>query len=401
MDTRTTPVFPPDRINALSRLKDFVPRAGAAYARNRGDDLPGHSAVSTLSPYLSHRILTEAEVARAILDRHSRTEAEKFLSELLWRGYFAGWLERRPRIWPDYLTGLDRARDRLATEGGLRARWAAACGGDTGIAPFDHWAAELVRTGYLHNHARMWFASIWMHSLQLPWELGADLFMRHLLDGDPASNTLSWRWVAGLHTAGKVYVADAENIARNTGGRFMAAPLRAALARPPIVPPEAPPPPDPAPAPGGADLPSRGRIGLLLHEDDLHPDYLFTRGLAQAGTAAFLSTAARSPATVAPGVHDFARALAQEAVARHAGQGPVTSDPEEIARWAAGFDHIVSPYARIGPVRAALDASGIAPIRPIRAWDSAIWQHAARGYFRVRKRMPDILATIEQDMGNG
>jgi deoxyribodipyrimidine photo-lyase len=64
---------------------------------------------------------------------------------------------------------------------------------------------ELVETGYLHNHARMWFASIWIFTLRLPWELGADFFLRHLLDGDAASNTLSWRWVAGLHTKGKHY----------------------------------------------------------------------------------------------------------------------------------------------------------------------------------------------------
>ena len=66
----------------------------------------------------------------------------------------------------------------------------------------------------------MWFASIWIFSLGLPWTLGADFFLRHLVDGDPASNTLSWRWVAGLHTRGKTYAARAENIARYTEGRF-------------------------------------------------------------------------------------------------------------------------------------------------------------------------------------
>ncbi len=68
-------------------------------------------------------------------------------------------------------------------------------------------------TGYLHNHARMWFASIWIFTLRLPWELGADFFLRHLLDGDPASNTLSWRWVGGMQTMGKTYLARADNIA--------------------------------------------------------------------------------------------------------------------------------------------------------------------------------------------
>ncbi|MEM8657814.1 MAG: FAD-binding domain-containing protein, partial [Pseudomonadota bacterium] len=71
-----------------------------------------------------------------------------------------------------------------------------------------------------HNHTRMWFASIWIFTLQLPWQLGADLFLRHLLDGDPASNTLSWRWVGGLHTVGKTYLARADNIRKFTNGRF-------------------------------------------------------------------------------------------------------------------------------------------------------------------------------------
>jgi deoxyribodipyrimidine photo-lyase len=66
----------------------------------------------------------------------------------------------------------------------------------------------------------MWFASIWIFTLGLPWRIGADFFYRHLLDGDAASNTLSWRWVAGLHTRGKAYAAESWNIEKFTGGRF-------------------------------------------------------------------------------------------------------------------------------------------------------------------------------------
>ena len=71
----------------------------------------------------------------------------------------------------------------------------------------------------MHNHARLWFASIWIFTLKLPWELGAAFFLEHLHDGDPASNTLSWRWVAGLHTKGKNYVASADNIEKFTDGK--------------------------------------------------------------------------------------------------------------------------------------------------------------------------------------
>ena len=66
----------------------------------------------------------------------------------------------------------------------------------------------------------MWFASIWIFTLRLPWALGADFFLRHLIDADAASNTLSWRWGAGLQTVGKTYLARTENIARYTNGRF-------------------------------------------------------------------------------------------------------------------------------------------------------------------------------------
>ena len=212
----------PTREAALARLEAFAPRAGRAYAEGRNHDLPqeGHPHVSVLSPYLRHRMVTEEEVLRAVLGRHSREGAGKFVSEICWRTYFKGFLEMRPTLWSDYRRGLARALDRVATEGGLRREWEAACAGETGIAPFDAWARELARAGYLHNHARMWFASVWCFTLRLPWELGADLFLRHLLDGDPASNTLSWRWVGGLHTPGKTYAATASNIARFTGGRF-------------------------------------------------------------------------------------------------------------------------------------------------------------------------------------
>jgi deoxyribodipyrimidine photo-lyase len=115
--------------------------------------------------------------------------------------------------------GADRAAlNRLATEPGLRRQWPRPpAGRDRDRRVFDDWAQELVATGYLHNHARMWFASIWIFTLRLPWELGADFFLRHLIDGDPASNTLSWRWVGGLHTPGKTYLATADNIAEHRG----------------------------------------------------------------------------------------------------------------------------------------------------------------------------------------
>ena len=130
----------------------------------------------------------------------------------------------------------------------------------------DAWTRELIETGYLHNHARMWYSSIWIHTLKLPWTLGADFFLRHLLDGDAASNTLSWRGVAGLHTQGKVYLAQKSNIYKFTEGRLeLEVPLATESAgvetgqtittprKLPLYEEEIP----------------TGRIGLLVHEEDL------------------------------------------------------------------------------------------------------------------------------------
>ncbi|MDJ0895420.1 MAG: FAD-binding domain-containing protein, partial [Alphaproteobacteria bacterium] len=210
----------PSRREALHHLEAFVPRAGRAYAARRNYDCgPGkHSDVSTLSPWIRHRLILEEEVVSAVLARHSFAAAEKFVQEVFWRTYWKGWLELRPSIWADYQGSVRTLVGRLDRDPDLRARWEQASEGRTGIGCFDAWSRELVQTGYLHNHARMWFASIWIFTLELPWELGADFFLRHLLDGDPASNTLSWRWVGGLQTRGKTYLARPDNIARYTEG---------------------------------------------------------------------------------------------------------------------------------------------------------------------------------------
>ena len=196
--------FEPTRRAGLERLVGFLPRSGRAYERSRNFDFGPDSRgnVSMLSPYVRHRLTTEEEVLAAVLDEHGREASSKFIDEIFWRAYFKGWLEHRPTVWTDYREEVVRLSRTLESDSQLQAAYAAATGGRTGIDCFDSWAAELVDTGYLHNHARMWFASIWVFTLKLPWQLGADFFFRNLLDGDPASNTLGWRWVCGLHTKG-------------------------------------------------------------------------------------------------------------------------------------------------------------------------------------------------------
>ncbi len=188
-----------------ARMAAFVPRMGRRYANGRNtDEGPGqHKAVSQLSPYLRRRLVLESDVVAAAIAAHGPEGAEKFVQEVVWRGYFKGWLERRPQVWASTRDGLERDLADLDKDRRLRRAVADAEAGQTGLACMDAWAEELVETGYLHNHARMCFASIWIFTLGLPWRLGADFFLRHLVDGDPASNTLGWRWVAGLHTRGK------------------------------------------------------------------------------------------------------------------------------------------------------------------------------------------------------
>jgi deoxyribodipyrimidine photo-lyase len=388
-------LFTPTRTAGLERLAAFLPQAGRDYAARRNHDVAGHADVSRLSPWLRHRLLTEAEVNAAVLARHSESAAAKFLQEVGWRSYWKGWLELRPGIWGAYRQGLTAALNRVQTEAGLRAGVEAACKGETGIDAFDHWARELATTGYLHNHARMWVASIWIFTLRLPWELGADFFLRHLLDGDPASNTLSWRWVGGIQTRGKTYLARPDNIASYTGGRF----------RPTGLATDAPPLPwVPHPAPRAlpeADLRlSGGRTGFLLHEDDLSPGFLLS-AVDPVATALLAIPEARSPLAVAPHVGAFVRGAVQDAAARWVGRlGEVRGldadmSAEALAEWAteARLAQIVTPYAPVGPVARRLDevqalltARGIDLVRVMRPEDAASWPNATKGFFDYWER---------------
>ena len=198
--------FPDTRKDALRRLAEFSQKV-SRYSRERNYVVPGHTNVSRLSPAVRHRLITETEVAEAVLKRYSFSTVEKFLQEIYWRRYWKSWLAMRPQVWTEYLAeieelkkGTDMAQAQLISQG------------EGPIFVMNDFARELIETGYLHNHARMWFAAYWIHTMRLPWQLGADFFYRHLLDADPASNTLSWRWVAGLQTLGKTYLARRSNI---------------------------------------------------------------------------------------------------------------------------------------------------------------------------------------------
>jgi len=310
---------------------------------------------------------------------------------VFWRSYWKGFLELRPALWADYQAEVSQTLMALRTQNGLRRAIEQAEAGATGIACFDAWMTELRETGWLHNHARMWFASIWIFTLRLPWSLGADVFLRHLLDGDPASNTLSWRWVAGMQTAGKHYVARAENIARYTQGRFN--PVGALDENP--QPLEAPPLPALRSLLSASAMPD-GPIALLLHEDDLHVESLLPKGAEVRAIAGVAMPEARSPLGCAPRVADYVRAALADGLARaarHCGAPAVTLAPGDVARWVAAQDvPVVMPWAPVGWTADAL--ADLPVLRLRRDWDSACWPLATKGFFPFKAAIPALIARL-------
>ncbi len=210
--------FYPSRLKAIEKLNDFINLNLNDYSRLRNFDFgpDKRSNTSCLSPYITHGILSEKEVIKLSLNKFPFTKIEKFIQEILWRVYWKGWLELRPSVWTDYIIDLNNLKQNFKNN----KDYLNAIEGKTKIECFNAWVNELKNHNYLHNHARMWFASIWIFTLGLPWQLGAEFFMKHLFDGDSASNTLGWRWVAGVQTKGKNYVASEWNIKKFTNNRF-------------------------------------------------------------------------------------------------------------------------------------------------------------------------------------
>jgi len=382
----------------------FTPRMGRRYANGRNTDhvSGAHKAVSVLSPYIRRRLVLESEVVAAAIAAHGPEDAEKFVQEVVWRGYFKGWLERRPQVWDSYRTGLNADLADLDRDRRLRRDVDRAINGQTGLECFDAWATELVDTGYLHNHARMWFASIWIFTLGLPWRLGADFFYRHLLDGDAASNTLGWRWVAGLHTRGKPYPADAQNITTFTAGRFT--PRQSDLAEvtqgleasepdglPTVMPLRA------------ITMPQPGRpTALLITDEDCRVEDFDLAAYDIRTMATLTASHLRSPLPVSDLVLRFEAGTLADAARRSgfAATAMRADDPASLAKWAAsaGATQIATPYITRGPLRDWLDEAapalakaGITLCEWRRDWDTAIWPHATAGFFKVKQNIPQIL----------
>lgn len=417
-------IFTPTRQAGQTRLSQFAPDAGALYGRTRnfddGYETGGEGTgewrknVSQLSPWLHAGLLSETEVIRASLAHNSPDDAESFVSEVFWRVYFKGYLEQRPSVWASYCEGRDAAIAAARSNAGLAKAYAEATQGRTGIAAFDHWARELVQTGYLHNHARMWFASIWVFTLKLDWQLGADFFLRHLVDGDAASNTLSWRWVAGLHTKGKTYLARPDNIARYTE-RHPDGPLEAEGLATHAEPLEEQTEHARAMPELRAGEPGAQAYALLLH-DEAASHVPLALSTAPSLIIAAARPEARSPLELGEHAKGFAAqavtqgadAAAQEfgcPVAHWNTEQPLAkilgeSGPSESGPSGSGIKHLAAGYLPTGWTRDALwdelapmEASGTLT-QLVSELDRATWPHAKAGFFRVKKAIPGILGEM-------
>lgn len=402
----------PTRSNALLRLDQFL-NSVPKYAEMRNYDLGPESVVSRLSPWLRHRMITEKEVIAAVSARYPLNTVQKFVDEVCWRTYWKGFLEQHPAVWSVF------KRQRISGPSELSAeqyqRYRKAQNSDTGIEAFDAWNAELIQSGYLHNHARMWYASIWIFTLQLPWALGADWFHRHLLDGDAASNTLSWRWVAGLHTKGKHYLARAENIRTYTRGTFSPVGQLNEFA-------EALSEQEPIPSvalrhcedDSSARLPSLSCCpgGLLLTDDDLSPEFSGLSEVPFNAIACFQSKEVYREFRFSEPVIQFKEGAMQDAMRRASAHWNLSAHSATCENWVASVckwatqEHLkavrilrptVGPWRdRLPALKSALIRHGIQLLEHRRSWDSLHWPHASKGFFKFKQGLEHRLIPVNR-----
>ena len=184
-----------------------------AYAQSR-NHLDG--AITGLSPYIRHGVISANDVRNHVLDNFSKSASQRFLQQLAWRDYWQRLYRQNPDwIWhdiEDYKTGFTSAdyADGLPVD--IEA-------GETGVAAIDQFIRQLLDTGWLHNHARLYLAAYICHWRRVKWQAGARWMMSHLLDGDPASNNLSWQWVASTF-ANKPYYFNLDNIRKYSGSNI-------------------------------------------------------------------------------------------------------------------------------------------------------------------------------------
>lgn len=382
----------PTRAAGLERLSNFTSTGLKLYTDGRNYDYgpEDRSNISALSPWVRRRLISEQEIIEKLFKTNSHGAADKYIQQVIWRTYFKGWLEQHPTVWNAYNEGVTSGLNEVSSDQSRARVYEKAITGQTGIDCFDSWATELMEHAYLHNHARLWFASIWIFTLKLPWELGANFFMKYLLDGDPASNTLSWRWVSGLHTKGKNYLATSSNIDKFTLGRFrieahlnVAANPLTELTEHPIQ-----------SLPRLENLPSDDFLLLVTEEDCNSVDLTGQFPVAALGLILPEKSEVfeRSDA-----VFNFSHGAVTDGVERISSTGEVLICEEwaepiiELAR-SKKVKNIVTAYTPIGPVNTKLQ--GIKPLLKNagielsflrQKYDQTFWPHATKGFFAFKK----------------
>ena len=375
--------FPASRQAALQRLAEFVQSGAADYARTRNFVKSGHGNVSRLSAALRHRLISEEEVVAAVLAKHRFPAVEKFVQEVLWRTYWKGWLEQHPGVWEDYVRLAAEPAPETPPDGVMR-----------------RFTEELRETGYLHNHARMWWAAWWCHQHGLAWAAGARFFYDHLLDADAASNTLGWRWVAGLQTPGKAYLARRDNLAKYwedhgsldgiDDGVAARIPAETADRSRAVWPDYA-----------EALPPTAGKVALLGHADDLSVETTPLGGLRPAAIVLV-----DQPGDTDSGIKREWRATAMDdAASRWSAHYGLAV--ERLPCWAGttawitrgAYDAIVLMAPFVGPdadawrpVRAALQEAGVKVVEWRRGWDRRLFPAARAGFFPFWHKAGPLLA---------
>jgi len=395
--------FEATRERGLARLNAFLPHAGKDYASGRNYDRGSFktNSVSALSPFLSRRMITEKEVVDKVLEHHSLKESESYVKEVCWRTYWKGWLEMRPEIWRYYLEGVKVQHLRLEEDLRLQDLYSKAITGSTPLTAFNHWVKELTQFGYLHNHARMWVAGIWIYELGLPWELGASFFASHLLDGDPASNTLSWRWVAGLHTQGKRYVPGAGNIHTFTEGRFGSSEA--------LSPAETGPSFEILPDPKLLSFPPRPQQSdiLVLCMEDLGLDLpkAWCEGLKKVVIVSSLDSDGPLGWEPSEKVLHFNHQALEDAATRWGRVAEVERiEGADLETWWKQIpqDRVAMPRTPVGPscdyLNGLWSETGARPQMWVRDWDRNLWPHSKAGFFKFWKQVNLFLAGERVDI---
>ncbi len=372
--------FPTKTSEIINKYNKFIYTNLANYDSKRNFDFgPPHTNVSCLSPYIGRRLIFEKDILYNAFQKFKPHQLEKFVQEIFWRTYWRGWLELHPIIWDEY---EKKIKDIETPK-------------KTGIKCFDYWTQELIETGYLHNHARMWYASIWIFTLKKKWYEGANFFQKYLLDWCPAVNTLSWRWVAGLQTIGKNYIARADNIKKFTNYKFNPVNELNEIASPienqsnlnnNIVDKEF----------KEISIKNLKNLGLIINRNDLTLDSLLKKEINFKTCLFRVNSSLIDQSKV---IKKFEKDLYEEILSNNSNLSSVKSD-EELIDWTITFKikNLIIPYETKGKyllnrknLLNKFTNNNVNVFFYLREWDRLAFPFAKKGFFPFKTKIPELL----------